>query len=94
MKVISVGPDDLSFDGEKGFTWIVYHYDTDGNDGSGRAYGFKDGKLHEMYLGHCSCNGPMDDGWSEVNTSRFMDTPTIFDDELDRTVAELLKVVP
>ncbi len=40
---------------------FVYNYKNNGYDGSGFAVWEQDGKFGYTYLGHCSCNGPLDD---------------------------------
>lgn len=67
--VYSVGPDELcdyelaDVKKDDRYHWFVYWYQNGGYDGSGEAVGLhkETGLLHYINLGHCSCNGPMDD---------------------------------
>jgi len=66
--IISVGPDEAD-PVEKALpenaAWCVYLYEQGDYEGSGEAYvGTKDGKFFEASLGHCSCYGPWEGGWS------------------------------
>lgn len=41
--------------------WFIYWYETGSYDGTGFAiWKNEDGKFGYSYLGHCSCNGPVD----------------------------------
>jgi len=67
MKIYNVGPDELSdWDFEQlnqELEWIVVFYENYGYEGDGEAVGYFEGKLFITQLGHCSCYGPMDDGF-------------------------------
>ena len=41
--------------------WFIYNYEHGGYEGSGFAVWKKDGKYGYANLGHCSCNGPLED---------------------------------
>ena len=41
--------------------YFVYNYKNMGYEGSGFALWSDDGKFGYTYLGHCSCNGPLED---------------------------------
>lgn len=43
-----------------GFDWLVYEYESDYYEGSGKAVAYKDGEIYVKELGHCSCYGPFD----------------------------------
>lgn len=45
----------------KPFEVFVYNYIDGGYSGTGFALWLQDGKFGYAYLGHCSCNGPLED---------------------------------
>lgn len=75
MKIYNIGPDELSkwdigqIDIE--LDWIVVFYENYGYEGSGEAVGYRDGKLYVKNLGHCSCYGPVEDGFGEFSVEDF-----------------------
>lgn len=75
MKIYNVGVDELSEEYDlknlvgdgSGYRWLVYWYESGYYDGGGEAIAFgEDGKLHYANLGHCSCYGPGDGGFSDT----------------------------
>lgn len=72
MKIYNIGPDGLSdydlneLDLE--LEWLVVFYENGGYDGGGEAVGYANGKLHFQDLGHCSCYGPMDGGFTNEHS--------------------------
>ena len=53
--------------------WFVYNYRDFGYDGSGMALWKKGEQYGYTYMGHCSCNGPLEDldsiyySWEEIS---------------------------
>ncbi len=86
--------DDPNID-EEDFDWIVTDYAKGAWEGSGFAYGFKEGKLYSIDLGHCSCYGPGDRyPWQEVNLQKYLSDNVNYDGkglELNLKVTELLR---
>lgn len=41
--------------------WFIYNYSNGGYDGTGFALWKQGNKYGYTYLGHCSCNGPVED---------------------------------
>lgn len=69
-KIISCGPDDSEPKTLNPNTeWCVYHYTVGSWEGDGIAYKYEDGKIYETNLGHCSCYGPWEDGWTEIDAN-------------------------
>ncbi len=67
MEVYCVGPDEggCGVDDPDNWIWAVEWYEGGGYEGHGEAVALnKDGKLYFASLGHCSCYGPYDDGFS------------------------------
>lgn len=68
MEVFSVGVDECDYlDAQlDGGLWLVYWYEIGDYCGDGEAVSLKeDGRLYFANLGHCSCYGPGDGGFSE-----------------------------
>lgn len=64
-KIISIGSHTLGYYGlrdleEVGFDFLVYDYENGGYEGNGFAAWKKGDDWFYHELGHCSCNGPMD----------------------------------
>ncbi len=80
------------------YEWLCYDYTNEGYEGWGMVIALrKDGKLQSVYLGHCSCYGPMDSwGKGEIVTRAefFRKKVSIFDNDwserLKAKVRELL----
>jgi hypothetical protein len=89
MKLYNVGVDELrDYDLEEinssKYIWMVYWYDGGSYDGTGEAVAFgKDGLVYFKSLNHCSCYGPMEDGFDKGETIQefFADKESIFDRE-------------
>jgi hypothetical protein len=68
MEVYSIGPDNAwmgDYVNENDYIWIVEWYEDVGYDGNGEAVALgKDEKLYFANLGHCSWNGPYEEGFS------------------------------
>lgn len=80
MKVVSVGKDEISYylDGlnrnrplDIAIETVVYSYTNHGYEGSGMVvYTDNLGKYHFDELGHCSCNGPLENGFNAISYTR------------------------
>ena len=74
QQIISVGKDELdgwdirSITDDPGISIFVYAYTNEGYEGSGFAIYKQGTKYGYSYLGHCSCNGPLDDLGKAVHT--------------------------
>lgn len=72
MKIYNIGPDELSdYDLKElrdDLEWLVVFYECWSYEGDGEAVGYLDGKLYFQNLGHCSCYGPTDGGFSDVHS--------------------------
>ena len=61
MQIISVGPDEIDFDGDR-HSIVVYWYQDHMYDGEGQAVCIRPtGEVDCYSLGHCSCYGPVDE---------------------------------
>ena len=68
MTIFELGPEMVEpgqADLPDGSPWLVYWYRSGDYDGDGQAVAsLPDGHLVEASLGHCSCYGPWEGGWS------------------------------
>jgi hypothetical protein len=102
MEVYDVGPD-CAYGNEydDDYIWIVEWYENGGYDGSGEAVALgKDGLLYFANLGHCSCYGPYEDGFSGgITVEEYLKTRNDVlgynqDDLVSKKVLELLDARP
>jgi|LakMenE18May11ns_1017448.scaffolds.fasta_scaffold9716074_1 hypothetical protein len=104
MDIYQIGPlplDDFSDYEYDQFEWVVYWYNVDGCEGYGEAIALcnEDGFLYIKGLGHCSCYGPMDDGFEscdKITIEDFLnDQPNVLgyvdNEEVKNKVLELIK---
>ena len=72
MKIISVGPDEITISEDvipKGVDVIIYWYESGCYEGHGDAIAIGEKVAYEAGLSHCSCYGPLEDStdWAGPN---------------------------
>lgn len=75
------------------FRWIVYVYENYGYEGGGEAVGYniEDGLLYVQSLSHCSCYGPMDDGFNGATKYTVEEYLRVKDNVLDYESMDCVK---
>lgn len=73
MQIYEIGGESLEYYGLEhecppNTIWVIHNYDVGQYDGYGKAIAYDGEYLWECDLGHCSCYGPLDDGFSKIGT--------------------------